>query len=428
MGADSTVRRSSQVKKDYFWNTLSSVMAAASTVIMLLVVTRVMGDYSAGIFALALTVGQQFQTVGAFEFRPFHATDIDKKYSFGTYHASRILTTLLMIAAIAGFAILSKGMAREALLIMLVAALRAFDSFEDVFHGEFQRIGRLDIGARAFFFRTFVTTVTFTGVLIVTRDLMGTCLVTIAVSLIALVALNLPAARRLFELRPRFSWGPLRQLLWTCTPLFIGAFLSLFLASAPRFAIDRFLAVELQTYYAVLFMPALVINLLSLVLFKPLLTLMAQHWTSLDFAAFRGVIRRGLLAVLGAFAVTFLISLAVGLPLLGFVYSLDLSAYRTELLVLVAGGAMNAAGVILYYALVTMRRQRAVLIGYVVAAVTVTLLAWVLTARLGMLGAALAYCAAMTVLALVFALFYWAAIPRGVLVTRGEQPVDGATG
>ena len=64
----------SQLRRDYVWNTASSVMASASTVLMLLVVTRVSGIYLGGVFALATAVGQQFQGLGMYEVRTYQAT------------------------------------------------------------------------------------------------------------------------------------------------------------------------------------------------------------------------------------------------------------------------------------------------------------------------------------------------------------------
>ncbi len=48
-----------QLKKNYFWNTLGSLMNAASTVLMLMVVTRTMGAAAGGVFSLAYAVAQQ---------------------------------------------------------------------------------------------------------------------------------------------------------------------------------------------------------------------------------------------------------------------------------------------------------------------------------------------------------------------------------
>ncbi len=406
----------SQVKRDYFWNTASSVMMAGATVIMLLAATRLLGAHTAGTFAFALAMGQLFQMLGAFEVRPFQATDVRHRFTFGTYHAARIVTTLMMLAGLAAVALVSSGWSMDALVIFLVGSLRAFDAFEDVFHGEFQRLGRLDIAGRASFFRNLITTAGFVLVLALTRDLLVTCLVTIAISLIALIALNVPQALRMYLIRPSFVAALVQSLLRTCFPLFLGGFLFGFLTSAPRLGIEFLLDREYQTYFAVLFMPALVINLLSQVMFKPLLTRMAHYWAESDHRAFFTVIRRGLLAPLGAIALTILIGAPFGIPVLGFVFGVDLSAYQLDFLVLLAGGAFNAAGIVLYYALVTMGRRKSVLIGYAAAAAVVALISLWLIPPLGMLGACIAYSGAMLTVALLFGVFFlrW---------SRAESPV-----
>ena len=147
--------------RDYLWNTLGSVMNAAASVVLLLVTTRVLGSYWGGVFSIAYAVGQQFQTLGAFEMRPMQSTDVEKEHTFSTYLASRILTTLCMVGCIVGYALLSTDIAEEFLLIVLIAGLKIFDVLEDVFHGAFQQNGRLDVAGKAFFFRSLVTTTVF---------------------------------------------------------------------------------------------------------------------------------------------------------------------------------------------------------------------------------------------------------------------------
>ena len=60
---------------------MGSVMNAASSVLMLLAVTRILGVYAGGVFSLAYAVSQQFQTIGAFEMRPYQATNLSKESS-----------------------------------------------------------------------------------------------------------------------------------------------------------------------------------------------------------------------------------------------------------------------------------------------------------------------------------------------------------
>jgi len=95
----------------------------------------------------------------------------------------------------------------------------------------------------------------------------------------------------------------------------------------------------------------------------------------------------------------------IGAPLLTLVYSTDVSDYVPELMVLVLGGALNAAGVILYYALATMRRLRAVLVAFLIAGGTAYLAAAPLVRSFAMMGASLAYASTMALLAILFVAF-----------------------
>ena len=226
--------------------------------------------------------------------------------------------------------------------------------------------------------------------------------ITLVASLVVMLGAYLPPARRLFPLGPRWEPRPIIRVLAECLPLFLASFIALYLANAPRFAIDRYLDNAQQGYFAIIFMPAFTINLLSFVIFRPLLTQMADRWIGADRAGFAAIVRRGLLGTFVAFVAVALVTYTVGAPILGFVYGTDVSGSMLELMVLVAGGALNAAGVILYYALTTMRLQRLVFAGYIIAAAAITVLCLLLVPTYGLLGASLAYAGAMAILAAAF--------------------------
>ena len=107
-----------QLKKNYFWNTLGSLMNAASTVLMLMVVTRTMGAAAGGVFSLAYAVAQQLMVIGHFEIRTYQVTDTEEVFSFGVYLAARIITTVLMIAGIIIFTLQSQGLSYEGVSVV----------------------------------------------------------------------------------------------------------------------------------------------------------------------------------------------------------------------------------------------------------------------------------------------------------------------
>ena len=388
--------------RDYFWNTVASLMLSLTTAVLLLVVKRTAGLEAAGVFTIANTVGQQFQALGMYEVRTYHVTDARHRFSFGTYLATRLVTVGAMVAGIIVSAALSGDGLMAAVLIALIACLRVFDAFEDVFYCELQREGRLDIAGKACFLRTLTTIGVFSVVLALGGSMLTAAAITLVASLVVMLGAYLPPARRLFPLGPRWEPRPIIRVLAECLPLFLASFIALYLANAPRFAIDRYLDNAQQGYFAIIFMPAFTINLLSFVIFRPLLTQMADRWIGADRAGFAAIVRRGLLGTFVAFVAVALVTYTVGAPILGFVYGTDVSGSMLELMVLVAGGALNAAGVILSYALPTMRLQRLVFAGYIIAAAAITVLCLLLVPTYGLLGASLAYAGAMAILAAAF--------------------------
>ena len=400
-----------QLGRDYLWNTAASLMSSLAVVIMGVAIVRSGATDSFaraqyGLFTLALAIGQQYQTVGLYEVRTFHVTDVRRRFDFGTYLSTRLLTCLVMVGLIVyhSWTASTKEPYPAFTVIAAMALLRIFDAFEDVYYSEFQRSGRLDIAGKACFARIFTTTFLWSGLYWFTQDLLTSTLITFAVTCVVLiVAYGLPA-RGVFPLLPSLNVRGVAGILWECLPLFVAAFLNQYLANAPRFAIHAALGDEELGVFAIIYMPAVAINMLSLFVFRPLLTRMALRWTEGKRGEFFSIVRRGLLTTAGAFAIVAAVTYMIGPPLLTLVFGTDVSGYVGELMVLVLAGALNAASVILYYALATMRRLRAVLAVFVAAGATAYLLAPALTRSLAMMGASLAYAATMGLLALLFAL------------------------
>ncbi|WP_314129782.1 lipopolysaccharide biosynthesis protein [Schaalia odontolytica] len=414
-----------QLGRDYLWNTAASLMSSLAVVIMGVAIVRSGATDSFaraqyGLFTLALAIGQQYQTVGLYEVRTFHVTDVRRRFDFGTYLSTRLLTCLVMVALITyhSWNASTHDPYPAFTVIAAMALLRIFDAFEDVYYSEFQRSGRLDIAGKACFARIFTTTLLWSGLYWFSQDLLLSTLVTFALTCVVLVvAYGLPA-RGVFSLLPSLNIRGITGILWECLPLFIAAFLNQYLANAPRFAIHASLGDEELGVFAIIYMPAVAINMLSLFVFRPLLTRMAMRWTERKQGEFFSIVRRGLLTTAGAFAVVATVTYVIGAPLLTLVFGTDVSGYVGELMVLVLAGALNAAGVILYYALATMRRLRAVLVAYVAAGATAYVIAPLLTNSHAMMGASLAYAATMGLLAILFTIFMLVPHTRGSIETE----------
>ena len=167
-----------QLGRDYLWNTAASLMSSLAVVIMGVAIMRsgatdTFARAQYGLFTLALAIGQQYQTVGLYEVRTFHVTDVRRRFDFGTYLSTRLLTCLVMVGLIAyhSWTASTKDPYPAFTVIAAMALLRIFDAFEDVYYSEFQRSGRLDIAGKACFARIFTTTFLWSGLYWVTQEI-----------------------------------------------------------------------------------------------------------------------------------------------------------------------------------------------------------------------------------------------------------------
>ena len=402
------VNSGNQWKKDYFWNMMGSGMSAVFSVLIMLIVTRIMGEYVGGIFAFSYAVAQQLQTVGQYEIRGYQSTDIREIFKFSTYLSARIVTCAVMFTCAVVYGLWHEATVEERVFLIFVCTIKIFDAFEDVFHGLFQQRNKLYIAGRALFFRLTITLVSFVVSLYFTRNLIVTCGITIVCSAIALILLNVPQAKRIVDLRPVFQWNKIGGLLLTCFPLFLGSFILLYLYNIPKYRMEDFLGKEFQTYYAILFMPASVINLFSGFAFKPLLTTLAINWTEKRKKRFVKILAKGLGIVAALTGIVVLGGYLLGIPVLSWIYGVDLSAYKIELVLLLIGGGFSAASVILYYGLMVMRRQRLILGGYILVLILSIVTSGPLIQGYGIKGASILYGGLMLALTIVFtAIIAW---------------------
>lgn len=85
------------------------------------------------------------------------------------------------------------------------------------------------------------------------------------------------------------------------------------------------------------------------------------------------------------------IGFLLGIPVLSFVYGIDLADYKSELMLLLLGGGFGAAVWLLNNVMTTIRKQKGLLMGYAVASVFTSVASTFLVQRLAVTGAAISY-------------------------------------
>ncbi len=403
-----------------FWNMMGSLVSAATSVLLLMLVTRTLGDEKAGIFSLGFSVSMMMLTVGVFEVRAFQSTDIYKQFSISDYFTFRILTCAVMMISALGYVWL-KGYADEkAWVVFLLCLLKCAEAFCDVFNGQAQQNDRLDVAGFSTAMRVFLYCIGFFVSLLLTRSLLFSCGVMVLITVLWLLLFDVRAGKHFEKCGLRFDKAVLFSLFKSCLPLFFSAFLMSYINNAPKFSVDTYLSAEYQAYYGIIFMPASVINMFSLFAFRPLLTKLTAFWNENKRKEFLLTITKLVLWILFVTVAALAGGWLLGVPLLSWFYGTDLTAYKSELMVVLLGGGFNALDVFLYYMITVMRKQKYVLLGYGFATVT----AWILGDRLvsayGLMGASETYLISEAVVFAVFAVIFTV-----VLLTKRKKEAAG---
>lgn len=398
------------------------MLMAFQSVILLVILRRTMDLAAAGIFTIANANANLFVTIGRFGMRNFQVSDVKRQFSFAEYRCSRIISVAAMIAVSCIYVLISSlrnGYSVEkSLIIIWMCLYKVVDAAEDVYYGEYQQKDRLDVGAKALTLRMIVTMIIFSAAVIITRNLLVSMIIsTVMTALIAFVLVKITSGE--FEdTGSRLSdKKQVMRLMWLCMPLFLGAFLAFYIGNAPKYSIDAILSDELQACYGFIAMPVFVIGLLNNFIFSPLIYKMSCMWNENKIGSF---IKRTCIQSIIVCIITVLCIVAAyicGIPILSWLYNTDLSAYKTELLVMLLGGGFLGLSGLFNIIITIMRRQKALLIGYVITAVLALAFSNTVVRKYGIMGATAFYTAIMLILCVVFAVIF----VIGIVKKKGEK-------
>lgn len=404
----------SQTKRDYIWNTAAGLINAAEAVVMSMIVTRITGLADAGMLTIAFAIGNLMMTVGKFGVRNFQVTDIENKFSFSVYLKTRMFTVLLMIAAVFGYlayAFIALQYSPDKIAIIgMICMIYAVEALEDVFWGYYQRRNRMDAGAKMFCVRWLGILIAFPVSLWLSRNLGFTLLICLIVSLI-LLGLMLGFSygkicgeedRKMGQVLRNGSLRETGQLLRTVFSLFGITFLSFYVNNAPKYAIDACLSEEIQACYGFVAMPVFVVGLLNTFVYQPTLLPMAVKWENGQYRIFiHRVLKQ--LAVVGTLSVICMAGAYMfGIPALSWLYHTELSAYKRELMILMAAGGFLAVSGYLSVVLTIMRRQKDLLWPYGLVALIAAGGLRGIVSRYDTIGAAVSYLLLMVLLCLIY--------------------------
>jgi O-antigen/teichoic acid export membrane protein len=358
-------------------------------------------------------VGNLWIALGKYGIRHYQVTDVKEKYAFEEYLHMRYYSCFFMVAASLVYvgAGLGSGYSwYKAGCVLLACGIKLIDAFEDVLHGRLQQKEKLYVAGKVLSLRLFLYILLFVVLYAVSRNLLLTFFIAAVVSLFLAVYLNGLVSEQL-ERRP--GWKPdrkkVRGLLVECLPLCASFFLNTYLFNAPKYLIDQQVSDQVQSCFNVVFMPVFVISLLSTFIFQPMLHKSAILWEEKKYKEFNRILLRqtGIILLLTLLADGG--GWLIGVPVLGAIFSVDLTEYKVLLLLLITSGGISAYINFMHMILTTLRKQKLLLASYGVTAAAMLLVGSFIMRTYGLMAMSWAFLVLLLALSVALTLEYGAA-------------------
>lgn len=369
--------------------TVGMMVFSFSSVLLLLVVTRILGKSEAGIFSIGWAICQQMLTIGLFGTRNVQVSDIDDNYRFSDFFSLKIISILMMLMGSIIYSFLLHLSEVEIQVSFLLSVLMSSEAFADVFAGYFQKNDKIGIVGLSYIIRVLMYDLLFIISLFVFRSITLSISIAICVSYLWLLVFDFTLIRRT-ENMFCFDLSGLKRVIRSSIAICVSAFLTNYIVNIPKNSIALYLDNTMQTYYNILAMPSFIISLFASVIIVPM-------YTDIAFLAYNDMKKfvkkiikiQGLLIILTA---TFLVlGELIGVPIINFLYGVNINLYRLEFGILIVSGGFSSLATFYVYIITVFSKSKFLFWVYGLVSILSTLFGNYLVQNLELFGATLNY-------------------------------------
>lgn len=394
--------RQVSLKENTLWYTMGTMCSSATSFLLMIYVTRILGVDEAGVFSISYSVGQLMLSIGWFGTRQFQVSDINEEFKFSDYLSLKIITSIVMMIGCLIYSVFLHFNTYKLLITFLYCLFMICDVFADLFSARFQQVDKLFLSGISYIIRILGYNLVILVSLLCIKNLIVAIVLAMIYSALELTFFDLQLIKRISQIKMEFHLDKIIQLIKNCFPLFISSFLTTFIVNVPKNAIELNFDSSVQTYYNIIFMPSYIINLFCMFIFVPLYTSIANTWLNSTKNRFVKTIIKLFVFDIVLSVLVFIGCYLLGIPLLELVYGVDLHTVKSSFLILIVAGCFTSMNSILSYIFTVIRRQKFMIYIYLIAIILPQLLVNWLTSNYGIFGASLDYLIGIALITVMF--------------------------
>ena len=391
-----------KIKKNVIINTIGSTIYAITSLIFLIVVTRINGVNQAGIFTFGFTFACLLISIGNYSTRSFQVTENDPNIKDEDFIYHRILTVGIMIIFGTLYCLFNKYVEEKIIIIILLVIYKGLESFSDVYYGYMQKEEELYKVGISHILKAVFGTLFFITTNILTKNLILSIIVLILITLIITIFYDYKNIKKYQLEKSTYSNKKMIKMFKIGFLAFLLSFLINYTINTQKYIIDILLGSEKQTVYGIIIMPITFITMFSQFVIQPFLVKMKKMYTDKNYQKLKKIIFMMILIIVIVGIIIVIIGSIIGIPFLNFVYNINLNEYHTSFIIILIGSIFYAIISLLTTIYIAIRKNKFQNIVFIIFSVISTIFAYIMIKEYEILGASISYLILMTIIFIVY--------------------------
>ena len=389
-------------KKNFVWNLIGSVLNSFTSLFFMIIVTRINGIDDAGVFTFAFSIASLLQVIGSYQGRPFQVTNKSSDLSDSDFIYTRLVTCILMFLITIIYLLFKNYDITKSFIIILLVLFRMIEAYADSYYGILQKNDCLYYVGISLTLKAVLSVFLFLLIDVLSGNMIFTITSLIIIQLTVFVFYDIRNKNKMKYIKSNFDISKVKKIFTIGFSIFIVTILSQYLLQAPKFPIDKYLSDDKQTIYGIISMPATMMLLCSQFIIHPFLMKMNSFIQDKKYSEFKKLVYKLCFVLLLLGLICEIALYFIGVPILNFVYGVNLSKYVYELLFVVFGAILFGMSTIISYAMIAMEKNKIQSMIFCFASIICYILSNKLVITYGLLGASISYLAVMSIILLLY--------------------------
>lgn len=374
------------IRKNFLWNIIGSSLSAVSSLVFLIVVTRINGLDDAGIFSYAFATACVFYTISVYIGRPYQVTD-NNKMNDSDFIYNRIITIIFSIVCLLGFSFFKGYTSYKIIVLLLCLIYKCVEAYSECYYAILQKNDELYKVGISYTLKSLLSYLLFLIMDMVTKNIILSLLFIIVANIIITIIYDRNKAKENNLSISSFNNKRNMELLKNGFYVCLLGFLMIYLLNCSRYSIDNLMPNSSQTIYGIVFMPAMVMSLLSQFFIHPFLNSLKDYFYEGEYKKFHTLILKlfGVYIIISLIIV--LVSAFIGIPILELLYGIKLKEYNTHLVLIMLSSCMYGITVMSSYILISMRKLKLQTFAFLVVFIISLFTSNYFVSRYGLMGA-----------------------------------------